>query len=143
MEVRIVIFLAFTSVTVVTNTVVILLAYKAFANLTSRATQTFSDIRKSTEAREWIDSLRVAAERAAVVTETTKRKLAEFTPILGRAQEDYRRTLVAIDSKLETTAEKITTTARGVRDTIAKPAFSVATFAAGLTKDLDRVETED
>jgi hypothetical protein len=142
MEIRIVIFLAFTSVTVVTNTLVILFAYRIFSKLTSRVTNTVSDIRKNTETREWIASMQIAAERAASITESTKRRFAEFDPAFGRVQHKYVRTLVTIDSKLDQAAEKINTTARDVRDVVAKPAFTVATFAAGVTKVLEGVETK-
>src|SRR5258706_2989633 len=110
MEIRLVIFLAFTSVTVVSNTLVILLAYRIFARLTSKVTETVAEVRNNTEAREWIDSLQVAAERAAIITEATKLKFADFDPVLSRTQENYRRTLATIDSKLDEAAGKINTT---------------------------------
>ena len=40
-------------------------------------------------------------------------------------------------------AEKITTAARGVRDVVAKPAFSVATLAAGITKVLEGMDGKE
>src|SRR6266496_983622 len=107
MEIRLVIFLAFVSVTVVANTIAILIVYRLFSTLTFRVTETMVEVQKNSEAREWIESMRVAAERAAVITEATKVKFAEFDPVLSRAQEDYRRTLVTIDSKLDHAAEKI------------------------------------
>jgi hypothetical protein len=143
MEIRLVIFLAFVSVTVVANTLAILIMYRLFARLTSRVTETMAEVQQNSEAREWIDSMRVAAERAAVITEATKVKFAEFDPVLTRAQANYRRTLVTIDSKLDHAAEKINTTARGVRDIVAKPAFSVATFAAGISKVMESVDGKE
>jgi hypothetical protein len=143
MEIRLVIFLAFVSVTVVANTLAILIMYRLFARLTSRVTETMAEVQQNSEAREWINSMRVAAERAAVITEATKVKFAEFDPVLTRAQENYRRTLVTIDSKLDHAAEKINTTARGVRDIVAKPAFSVATFAAGISKVMESVDGKE
>jgi hypothetical protein len=140
MEVRLVVFLAFASVTVVANTVAILLAYRLFSRMTTRVTQTVAEVQRNTATREWINSLQVAAERAAVVTQVTKVKFAEFEPILQKAQVNYRQSLVTIDSKLETTAERITKAARDVRDTISKPAFAIATFAAGLAHVIDQEE---
>ena len=140
MEIRIVIFLAFASVTVITNTLLILFAYKAFASLTSKVTETVSEFGKSSETRRWIDSLQIAAEQAAVVTEATKQRITEFEPALGRAQENYNRTLATVDSKLEKVAGEIDASARKLRDVVAKPAFSFVAFAAGLTKVLKEDE---
>src|SRR3954467_15981469 len=140
MELRIVVFLFFVSVSAIFNTVLILLAYKAFSGLTSKVTDAVSSFRKNSEAREWIDSLQVAAEHAAAATEFTKTKMAEFDPALVRAQENYRRTLAQVDLKLEKFAADVNTTAERVRDVVAKPAFSVASFAAGMSKSLESPE---
>ena len=129
-----VIFLFFVFVTVASNTLLIWLVYKAFAGLTSKVTETVSEFEKSSETRLWIDSLQVAAKQAAMVTEVTKLKMAELEPVLGRAQENYRGTLVEVDSRLEEAAEEITKSAQKLRDVVAKPAFSVVAFAAGLAK---------
>jgi phosphoenolpyruvate carboxylase len=140
MEIRIVIFLAFASVTVVTNTLVILFAYKAFASLTAKVTETMTEFQNSAETRRWIDALQVAAENAVVITESVKRQVGDFDPVLDRAQENYRRTLGTIDSKLEEAADKINRSAQTMRDTVAKPAFSVMSFASGLTRLLQEKE---
>jgi phosphoenolpyruvate carboxylase len=142
MEIQIVTFLGFVSVTVVFNTLIIFFAYKAFAGLTSKVTSTMSDVRANGETRQLIESLQVAAAQAAAATETTKATIAEFDPVLQRAQENYRRKLVEVDSKLEKAADEINTTARQVRDIVSKPAFSVATFAAGVAKVLQEPESE-
>jgi len=143
MEIRIFLFLALVMITVVSNTFAIFCAYRLFAGLTNKLTKTVTDLRENSEAMEWISSMQIAAARAAAITESTKRKMVEFDPILDRTQEGYRRSLVTIDSKLETTAEQITTAARNIRDTIAKPAFAVATFAAGMTRVLEETQPEE
>ena len=132
-----VVFVAFIFASAVINAAIIWLAYKAFAGLTSKVTETVSEFEKSSETRLWIDSLQVAAKQAAMVTEATKLKMAELEPVLGRAQENYRDTLVEVDSRLEEAAEEITKSAQKLRDVVAKPAFSVVAFAAGLAKVLD------
>jgi phosphoenolpyruvate carboxylase len=136
MEIRIVIFLFFVSVAAILNAGILIGLYKLFAGMTAKMADTVSDIQKNSEMREWLQSMQVAAERAALMTNTTKAKFADLDPVFARAQENYRRTLVTIDSKLDETAEKINTAARDVRDVVAKPAFAVATFAAGLTQVL-------
>src|SRR5258706_2867234 len=142
MEIRIVWFLGCVMVAIGINTVIFFFAYKKFAGLTSKVTSTLSDIRPGSETRQLIESLQSATAQAAALTETTKIKMAEIDPLLARAQEDYRRKLVEVDSKLEKAAENINSTARQVRDTVAKPAFSVATFAAGIAKVLQDPESE-
>ena len=143
MELRIAIFLFFVFVTVASNTLLIWFAYKAFANITMRVTETVTEFEKSSETRQWIDSLSVAAEQAAALTEVTKRKMADLEPALGRVQEDFKRSLATVDAKLEDVAEGIDTAARNVRDVVAKPAFSVMTFAAGLAKVIEPADPDE
>jgi hypothetical protein len=142
MEIRIVVFLAFVSVTVIANTLAIFLAYRAFAGLTSKVSGAMSDISKSSDTRRVIDSLRVAAEQAAMVTESTKQRIAEFDPILARSHETYMRSLSLIDSKLEKAADNINTSAEKMRDLVAKPAFSVASFVAGMVRVLHQEKND-
>jgi hypothetical protein len=134
MEIRIVVFLFLTSIAAILNTVIIFGIYRMFAGMTAKMTDTVSEMQSNAETRQWLDSLQVAAENAAKMTEATKVKIAEFDPVLTRAHENYRQTLAKIDSKLDQTAEKINTGARDVRDVVSKPAFAVATFAAGVTR---------
>ena len=143
MEIRLVVFLLFVSIAVGLNTLIIYAMYKTFAGMTSKVTDAMSEFQNNGEAREWIHSLQVAAERAAVLTESTKARLSEFNPVLSRTQENYRLALVKADSKLDQTANTISTTARDVRDMVAKPAFSVATFAAGVTRALENYDSEE
>jgi hypothetical protein len=142
MEIRIVIFLAFVSVVVVGNTLALLFAYKAFAGVTTKVTQTVSEFSKSGETRYWIDSLQDASKQAAELTETTKQKIAEIDPLLSRAQDSYRQTLANMDSTLDKVEGGVNTTAEMVRDMVAKPAFSFVTFAAGIAKMVNDPEGE-
>jgi|SRR5262245_22965460 len=136
MEIRIVIFLAFVSVTLITNTLVILLAYRALAGITTKITSTVAELGTSRETKELIDSLHAASKRAASVTESAKLKMAALDPALGRLQETYRSNLAHADSKLEKAARNINNTAENVRDIVAKPVFAAASFSAGLIKVL-------
>jgi phosphoenolpyruvate carboxylase len=143
MEIRLVVFLGLVFVAVTVNAALLFATYRMFAGMTAKMTEAIADVQKNAEMREWINSLSVAAEQAASVTGAAKVKLAEFEPVLNRAQENYRRTLATIDSRLDETAEKINTTSRDLRDVVSKPAFAVATFAAGVTKVLARDEEDD
>src|SRR5436190_12673606 len=126
MELRILVFLFFVSVSAIFNAALILFVYKVFSGLTSKVTESVAAFKKNSEAREWIESMRVAAEQAAAVTESTKVKMAEFEPALARAHDNYRRTLATVDSKLEKFAADVNITAEKVKDVVAKPAVSVA-----------------
>ena len=137
MEIRMAVFLFFVFVSVVSNSLLIWFVYKAFAGITLKVTESVSEFEKSSETRQWIDSLAAAAQQAAAITEVTKQKMADFEPELGRAQENFNRTLVKADSKLEDVAEGIDNSAVRIRDLLAKPAFSVMAFAAGLKKVFD------
>lgn len=128
------IFLAFLSVTVVTNTLLIWFAYKAFANFTSKVTETVTEFETNNSTRAWIATMQTAAEQAASVSEIAKRKMAEFDPVLGRAQEEFGSALAKMDTKLDEVAREISDGARKLRDVVAKPAFSVIAFFAGLSR---------
>src|SRR5215471_15519249 len=136
MEIRIVIFLAFVSVTLITNTLLILFAYRALAGMTSKVTATVAELGKSSETRELIQSLHAAAEQAASVTESAKLKFAGFTTVLSHVQENYGRTLDAADERLEQIAGNVDSASQKVRDVVAKPAFTVASFSAGFIRVL-------
>ncbi len=137
MEIRLVVFLAFASVTVVTNTMMIWFAYKALTGISSKVTKTVSDLEKNNEIKQWIDSLQVAAEQAVVVTQSTKERIAGFEPVLVRAQEGFAKSLAATDAKLNQLGEQITNNATKMRDTVSKPASSIGAFASGLMRMLE------
>jgi hypothetical protein len=143
MEIRLVVFLAFASVTVVTNTMMIWFAYKALAGISSKVTKTVSDLEKNNEIKEWINSLQVAAEQAVVVTQTTKERIAGFEPAIVHAQESFNRSLAATDAKLSELSDQITDNAKKMRDTVAKPASSIGAFALGLLKMLETFQSRE
>ena len=63
--------------------------------------------------------------------------------MITRAQANYNRALADADSKLEAVAEEVSVGARKMRDVVAKPAFSVMAFVAGLAKVVDSTEEEE
>jgi hypothetical protein len=48
-----------------------------------------------------------------------------------------------VDSTLEKVAVQIDTSAEKIRDTVARPAFSVMAFAAGLTKVMETMKNDE
>ena len=134
MEIRLVIFLALISVTLVTNTLLIWFAYKALAGLTSRITQTLVQFEKSGLPKAWIGTMEIAAEEALELTEVAKQRMAECDPVLERAQQQYVHALGKVDSRLEQAGNELSNGARKVRDTVSKPAFKFVSLIAGFTR---------
>src|SRR5215831_8136247 len=88
------------------------------------------------------DSMQTIGKQAVTVTESTKQRIAEFEPVLARAQDSYSRTLDMVDSKLAETAKEIDSSALKIRDAVAKPAVSTMAFVAGLTKVFESIRDE-
>ena len=132
MELRLVIFLAFTSVTLVANTMLIWFAYRGFAGVVSRVSETVTEFEKSSETAAVINSVKVAAEHARRVTELTREKLTGFEPVLEKARQDWASGLASIDTKLQGIEEKVSTHGRKIRDAVADPAFKISAVADGI-----------
>jgi len=143
MELRILLFLIFACGTILMNTALIFLAYKAFSGLSIKVTATVSELEKTGELKQFLGSLHAASEQAVTVTQATKERIAEFEPVISKVHETYNRSIAQVDSKLEEVAGEINTSAEKVRDTVAKPAFSVMAFAAGLTKILQTMKGDE
>jgi len=142
MELRIVVFVGFVALATLLNTVLIFMAYKAFAGLTSKVTTTVADFHKNSELRQFLDSMQTVGRQAVAVTESTKQGITGFEPVIAQAQESYGRTLDMVDSKLEEAAKEIDNSARKFRDAVAKPAFSTMAFIAGLMKVIETIRDE-
>jgi biopolymer transport protein ExbB/TolQ len=142
MELRIVVFVALVALGSMLNAALIFAAYKAFAGLTSKVTTTVSEFEKNNELRQFLDSMQTVGKQAVTITEGTKQRIAEFEPVIARAQDSYSRTLDMFDSKLEETAKQIDSSARKIRDAVAKPAVSTMAFVAGLMKVFESIRDE-
>jgi biopolymer transport protein ExbB/TolQ len=142
MELRIVVFVAVVALGSMLNAALIFAAYKAFAGLTSKVTTTVSEFEKTNELRQFLDSMQTFGKQAVTITEDTKQRIAEFEPVIVRAQDSYTRTLDMVDSKLEETAKQIDSSARKIRDAVAKPAVSTMAFVAGLMKVFESIRDE-
>src|SRR5262249_53921282 len=129
--------------TVIFNTALIFVVYKLFAGLTTSLTQSMSNFRNSSETRETIQSMKIAAERAASISEAAKLKLAQFDPMLQRSHASFRETLKTVDSKLDEFGERANMAAETLRDTVAKPAFTVVSFAAGVSQALQEFRDDE
>jgi biopolymer transport protein ExbB/TolQ len=142
MELRIVVFLGFVAFGTLLNTILIFGAYIAFASLTSKVTTTVTEFQKNNEVRQFIDSMQTVGKQAVTITENTKQRIAEFEPVIAKAQDSFGRTLGVVDSKLEETAKQMDTSARKIRDAVAKPAVSTMAFVAGLMRVFESIRDE-
>ena len=131
-ETLIAIFLAFVSATLVFNTFLIWFAYKAFANVTMKVTETVREIEASGDTRRWLDSMLSASEHAVALTETTKRKLSEFDPALQDMHAQFGFLLAQIDTKTERSAADVSGNAERIRDAVGELAEKFAVAAAGV-----------
>ena len=138
----IVIFLAFTMVTVVTNTLLILFAYKGFASVTTKVTAAAREFETSSETREWIASIQRASEQAVTVTEMTKQKMTEYDPVLDDLQSRYAFMLASLDTRVERVTETVTETATRARDAVIEPAEKFSNVASGVKNALSFLSPE-
>jgi hypothetical protein len=142
MELRIVVFVAVVALGTLLNTALIFAAYKAFAGLTSKVTTTVTEFQRNNELRKFIVSMQTVGEQAVTITEGTKQRIAEFEPVMAKAQDSFGRTLDMVDSKLEETAKRMDSSARKIRDAVAKPAVSTMAFVAGVMKVIETIRDE-
>src|SRR5262245_36609882 len=101
MKAQMVIFLAFTSATLLFNAVVIWYAYKAFFNVTFKVTETMRELQARDSARVWLTALEAASNQAVALTDKAKTQLANFDPVLARAHSKYEFRLAQIDVHME------------------------------------------
>jgi hypothetical protein len=132
MPVQIVIFLLFISVTLVFNSMVIWFAYKAFANVTTRVTETIREIHSSDDARSWLRALETASFRAVSVTGFARERIAGFEPTLARAQSKFGYGLATVDVRLERLHDKIQSQAARSQSAIVRPAHRIGATLSGI-----------
>ena len=132
MGVRIVIFLIFTSVTLIFNSLVIWYAYKAFAKVTTRVTETMREIHASGDARSWLSALERASFQAVAVTEVSKESIVNFEPTLARAQSKFGYGLAKIDVSLERAHDNVRLNAARIHDAITGPAHRIGATMSGV-----------
>ena len=101
METKIVIFLAFTSATLIFNSVIIWLAYKAYSSGTAKMTRLIQEFESSESTRALLSSAESASVQAVELTEVLKDQLARFDPVLAKAQSKYGFRLAQVDVQLE------------------------------------------
>jgi hypothetical protein len=136
MGVKIVIFLIFTSVTLVFNSIVIWFAYKAFATITTNITETMRGLQTSDDARTWLGALHAASFQAVAATGTAKKMIADFEPTLARAQSKFGYGLASVDVRLERVHDKVRGHAERVQSAIVGPAHRFGATMSGVQEAL-------
>ena len=136
MGVQIVIFLIFTSVTLVFNSIVVWFAYKAFANITTNVTETMRGIQTSKDARAWLNALHSASFQAVSVTGAAKEAILGFEPTLAQAQSKFGYGLASVDVRLERLHDKVRGQAEKVQSAIVGPAHRIGATLSGVQEAL-------
>jgi hypothetical protein len=132
METKIIIFLAFTSVTLIFNALVIWYAYKAFAKASTVVTDTIRDMETSDSAKAWVNALEVAATNAVTVSEAVRAELVHVDPVIARAQAKYEFKLAEIDIQLEKAFAAVLQKTERAQRAVVEPANKIGAAVSGV-----------
>ena len=132
METKIIIFLAFTSVTIIFNSVIIWYAYKAFENATTAMTKTVLDAQASESTRAWLKTLESASGQAVTLTNAAKTHLNSFEPVLARAQAKYEFKLAEIDVQMEKSITTVVRQTQKMQHAVTAPAHRFGATLSGI-----------
>ncbi|HTG75044.1 MAG TPA: hypothetical protein VMB70_14815 [Terriglobia bacterium] len=133
METKIVIFLAFTALTLAFNSVIIWLAYKSFSSITTKMTETIREIESSDSTRAWLKALETASSQAVILTTATKTQLNNFEPVLAQAQSKYGFRLAQLDVQMEKSLATIQKQTEKMQKALQGPAQRFSTIGATLS----------
>jgi uncharacterized protein YhaN len=133
METKIVIFLAFTALTLAFNSVIIWLAYKSFSSITTKMTETIREIESSDSTRAWLKALETASSQAVILTTATKTQLNNFEPVLAQAQSKYGFRLAQLDVQMEKSLATIQKQTEKMQKALQGPAQRFSRIGATLS----------
>ena len=131
MGIQLAILLAFTSLALIFNSVVIWFAYKAFVKASTRVTETIRDVETSQNARAWLRALEVASAHAASISNTVKEDLAHIDPVLARAHAGYEFKLAEIDVQLEKAFSTVLSQTEKLERALVQPAHRIGATLSG------------
>ncbi|HZI50457.1 MAG TPA: hypothetical protein VFE29_01425 [Terriglobia bacterium] len=132
MKPQLVIFLAFSSATLLFNAIVIWYAYKAFTNVTYKVTDTLRELQASESSKVWLSALEAASIQAASLTEKAKNQLANFDPVLARAQSKYEFRLAQIDVQMDKGLTKLRDKTESLQGSLERPANKLGATLSGV-----------
>ena len=136
MDVQIVIFLTFISVTLVFNSIVIWFAYKAFANVTTNVTETMRGLQASDDVKIWLNALHSASFQAVSATGKAKEMIVAFEPTLAGAQSKFGYGLASVDVRLERIHDRVRGQAEKIQNAIVGPAHRIGATLSGVQQAL-------
>jgi len=125
MELQLVIFLAFTMVTLTANTLMILFAYKAFASITIKITDGLKELQSSPATHEWLRSLEKASVHAMKASQEAKERMAGFELDVARAQSVVGFALAKTDVKFERFCDKVSVNAESAQRAVVRNARKI------------------
>jgi membrane-anchored protein YejM (alkaline phosphatase superfamily) len=127
-----IIFLAFTSATLLFNAVIIWYAYKAFFKVTFKVTETLQELQARESTKIWLSALETASTHAVALTDQAKTQLANFDPVLARAHSKYEFRLAQIDVQMEKGINKIRDKTESLQNSLVQPAHRLGATLAGV-----------
>lgn len=132
MTARMIIFLAFTSATLLFNAIIIWYAYKAFFKVTFKVTETLEELQARDSTKVWLSALETASIQAVALTDKAKTQLANFDPVLARAHSKYEFRLAQIDIHMEKGINKIRDKTESLQTALVRPAHRLGATLAGV-----------
>ena len=132
MTAKMIVFLAFTSVTLLFNAVIIWYAYKAFFNVTFKVTETLQELQARESTKVWLNALETASTHAVSLTDKAKTQLANFDPVLARAHSKYEFRLAQIDIHMEKGINRIVNKTESLQNSLVRPAHRLGASLAGV-----------
>ena len=127
-----IVFLAFTSATLLFNAVIIWYAYKAFFKVTFKVTETLQELQARESTKIWLSALETASIQAVALTDKAKTQLANFDPVLARAHSKYEFRLAQIDIHMEKGINKIRDKTEVLQTSLVRPANRLGATLAGV-----------
>jgi len=132
MQTKIVIFLAFTSITLIFNAVVIWLIYKAFFTASIKVTETVQEFQSSESAMVLLQALEHASSNMVTLTDSIKNRIAAVGPEIARAESQFGFKLAELDLKMERSFSKVLHATRIAEQAVARPAHRFGATMAGV-----------
>jgi len=126
------VFLFFTAIVLIGNTLMLWVAYKTFARTRNQLARFAHDLKPDSNTREWLSNLQSIAANAALATESARGKMIDFNPVLNQFQERFEFVLAKVDTRMERATAEISDRAERVRDAVARPAVQFGVLASTL-----------
>jgi hypothetical protein len=131
-----IIFLAFVSVAVLVNAMMILLTYRAFATMTTKVSDSLRQMGRSAQTRDWLTAMQTASVRAVDLTQSARQRLELSGPRLEELHSTLGYGLAKIDVRFERFCDLVHKEARNAQMAITGPTQRVGAAATGFLEVL-------